>query len=79
MQTTQSGPTPAVISKATEAALISALTCIVLETMAYTPVKPIDGESYLPAELIAQAQQALAAYGLNIQRDRSMVAQGGAA
>ena len=79
MQTTPESSTPAVITKASEAALISALTCIVLETMAFTPVKPIDGDSFLPAELITQAQQALAAYGLRVQASMAMTTQGGAA
>lgn len=59
---------------ATEYALISTLACIVLETMDYSPAQRIDGDSFLPAALVEQAQQALAAYGHRIQPDKTMMA-----
>lgn len=59
---------------ATEYALISTLACIVLETMDYSPAQRIDGDSFLPAALVEQAQQALAAYGHRIQPDKAMMA-----
>lgn len=74
MQTTQ----PKQIT-ASEYALIAALTCVVLEAMDYSPAQRIDGDSYLPDRLIEQAQQALAAYGVRIQPDKALMAQGGAA
>lgn len=61
-----------------EQRLIDALACIVLETMDYSPAQRIN-ESFLPAELIEQAQQALDAYGMRILPDETMIAQGGAA
>lgn len=62
-----------------ESKLIKALRDIVAETMSYPPTRPIDGESYLPPELIEQAQKALALYGLDIERNSAMATQGGAA
>lgn len=59
-----------------EYALIAAVTCIVLETMDYSPAQRIDSESFLPASLIEQAQQALAAYGQRIQPCKAMMADG---
>ena len=58
---------------ATEYALLGTLACIVLETMDYSPVQRISGDSFLPAELIEQAQQALAAYGKRIQPCKAMM------
>jgi len=69
MPTTQPKPI-----SATEYALMGALACIVLETMDYSPAQRIDGDSFLPASLIEQAQQALAAYGHRIQPDKTMMA-----
>jgi len=69
MPTTQPKPI-----SATEYALMGALACIVLETMDYSPAQRIDGDSFLPASLIEQAQQALAAYGQRIQPDKKMMA-----
>jgi len=59
---------------ATEYALISTLACIVLETMDYSPAQRINGDSFLPAALVEQAQQALAAYGHRIQPCKAMMA-----
>lgn len=59
---------------ATEYALLGTLACIVLETMDYSPAQRLSADSYLPPQLIEQAQQALAAYGKRIQPDKSMMA-----
>jgi hypothetical protein len=59
--------------------LIKVLRSIVAETMAYPPVKPQDSESFLPADLVDQAQAALRLYGLDIDRNDAMDAAGGAA
>jgi len=70
-------PHPNQIS-ATEYALLGTLACIVLETMNYSPAQRIDSDSdsFLPASLIEQAQQALAAYGQCIQPCKAMMANG---
>lgn len=68
-------PHPNQIS-ATEYALLGTLACIVLETMNYSPAQRIDSDSFLPASLIEQAQQALAAYGQRIQPCKAMMANG---
>lgn len=49
-----------------ELLLIGALSAIVHETMDYSPVRPLSGSSYLPAELVEAAQAALDNYGLRI-------------
>lgn len=49
--------------------LIKALRAIVAETMAYPPVKPSSCESWLPPELVDQAQKALNLYNLDIDRN----------
>lgn len=49
-----------------ELELIKALRAIVVETMDYPPCSPWDGNSYLPAHLVANAQQALALYGARV-------------
>jgi hypothetical protein len=54
--------------------LIKALRAIVAETMAYPPCRPHDAESYLPPELIEQAQKALSWYGLDIECNPAMMA-----
>lgn len=59
---------------ATEYALLGTLACIVLETMDYSPAQRLSGESYLPPQLIEQAQQALAAYGKRIPPCKAMMA-----
>ncbi len=66
-------PHPGPIS-APEYALLSSLACIVLETMNYSPAQRINGDSFLPAILVEQAQQALAAYGHRIQPCKAMIA-----
>lgn len=48
---------------AREAVLLEALRQIVVETMAYPPVKPFSSDSYLPVRMIASAQYALSLYG----------------
>jgi hypothetical protein len=53
--------------------LIKALRAIVSETMAFPPVRPSSAESYLPPELITQAQDALKLYGLHIERNPDMM------
>ena len=59
-----------------ETALIRALRAIVAETMDYPPVRPTDGDSYLPPELVAQAQSALATYNLQLWSNPAMMACG---
>lgn len=61
-----------------EKALLNALTCIVLETMDFPPIRRYSSDSHLPADYVAHAQSALAAYGLRIEADPHMM-QGGAA
>lgn len=56
--------------------LIIALRAIMAETMAYPPVRPRSSESYLPPELITQAQDALKFYGLDIDANPAMMASG---
>lgn len=58
--------TPVTIS-GKEATLLHALQRIVSETMEYPLHKPHSAESYLPPDLIAEAQQALALYGCQIE------------
>jgi hypothetical protein len=50
-----------------EHALLEALERIVLEAMEYSPARPVDTSSYIPAPFIEAAQQALAAYGMRVQ------------
>ena len=50
-----------------EQMLLHALQDIVLETMAYPPIKPDSADSFLPADYIEFAQQALALYGRRIE------------
>lgn len=56
--------------------LIRVLRAIVAETMAYPPVRPSSAESYLPSELITQAQDALKLYGLHIDPNPEMMVSG---
>ena len=51
---------------AAELELIKALRAIVFETMDYPPCSPWSGDSYLPPQLVANAQQALALYGARV-------------
>lgn len=51
-----------------ERALLAALAAIVAETMDWPATTPISGDSYLPDELIEQAQNALEAYGIVLPR-----------
>ena len=44
-----------------QAAVLAALKAVVLETMAYPPVRPYSSDSYLPPHLVLAAQQAIAA------------------
>jgi hypothetical protein len=63
-----------------ELLLMSVLIAIVHETMDDSPVRPLSGSSYLPAELIEAAQVALAGYGLRISPEaHQRVEPGGAA
>ena len=55
-------------------ALLDALTAIVTETMDHRPAPVRLDDSYIPRELIEQAQQALAAYGLRVMPIASTVA-----
>lgn len=59
-----------------EYALIAVLTRIVIETMAYPPVRPYDDESFLPCKLVEDAQQCLGMYGLRIPANPDMQAPG---
>lgn len=40
--------------------LLAAIKAIVLETMGYSPVKPVSSDSYLPAQMISTALDAIA-------------------
>lgn len=54
------------------AALVAALSAIVLETMPYSPSRPRSSDSWLPSDLIEDAQQALElATGSRIGENRS--------
>lgn len=54
------------------AALVAALSAIVLETMPYAPSRPRSSDSWLPDDLIEDAQQALElATGSRIGENRS--------
>lgn len=55
------------VVSAREGALLATLKVIVLETMAYPPIKPFSADSYLPHGLVEAAQKALAAYGEAVQ------------
>lgn len=55
---------------AREYALIAALQRIVIETMDYPPVRPIDGDSHIPSDMLEQAQQALSLFGLRMAEVR---------
>ena len=57
-----------------EQALIDALQRIVLETMHYSPQRRLDADSYLPEEMVEDAQRALAGFGLRVQIDSEQVA-----
>lgn len=61
---------PTATLSAREYALICALQRIVLETMDYSPVRPIDGESHLPSDMVEQAQQTLSLFGLRVAEVR---------
>lgn len=61
-----------------ELLLIGVLRAIVAETMAYPPSRPNDADSYLPPELITQAQDALKLYRLDIERNPAMIVGGAA-
>ena len=50
--------------------LIAVLSAIVHETMAYPPVRPGSDDSFLPADLVEQAQKVLGTYGLRIKPAR---------
>ncbi len=52
---------------ARERVLLAAMKAIVLETMAYPPIKPFSADSYLPPDFVEAAQKALAAYGEAVQ------------
>lgn len=56
-----------------EATLLHALRRIVVETMAYPPCRPTSSDSYLPPDLIAEAQQALALYGCQIEANHEVM------
>lgn len=68
-------PTPIKNITGFELDLIKALRAIVAETMDYPPCRPSD-DSYLPAHLIKQAQDALKLYGCNIEPNPAMMASG---
>lgn len=55
---------------AREYALIAALQRIVIETMDYPSVRPTDGDSHIPADMLEQAQQALSLFGLRVREAR---------
>lgn len=57
-----------------EQRLITALRAMVIETMAYPPVRPYDSESHCPDRLIADAQDALDAYGMRVPHNVAMMA-----
>lgn len=61
-----------------EYAVIAILQRIVMETMDFPPSPSYDSESYLPAHLIEQAQQALGEYGVRVQPNPAMMAERGA-
>jgi len=50
-----------------EITLAEALERIVLEAMDYTPVRRLDGDSYLPSFMVNQAQAALATCGMRVK------------
>ena len=50
-----------------ESALLEALERIVLETLYYSPVRPMDSESHLPEHLVQAANKALAAFGMDVK------------
>lgn len=56
-----------------ESALIVALRLIVLETMHFSPSR-CASDSYLPEDVVEQAQKALSLYGLRIESDPAMMA-----
>lgn len=56
---------------AREYALIAALQRIVLETMPHSPLRPSDGDSHIPADMLEQAQGALSLFGLQVAEVRS--------
>lgn len=55
-----------------EQRLVQALRAIVLETMEYSPIPHLDYDSFLPSELIRAAQDALGAYGANVEPSVAM-------
>lgn len=50
-----------------EYALIAVLQRIVMETMPYPPTQPTDSNSYLPGQLIEDAQSVLADYKCRVE------------
>ena len=57
-----------------EQALLEALQRIVLETMYYSPVRPMDGDSYLPEHMVVAANKALAVFGLDVKPTQEVAA-----
>jgi len=55
-----------------EYALIAVLTRIVMETMPYPPAKPLSADSYLPPDLIEDAQRVLADYAARVMPNAAM-------
>jgi len=58
---------PTKIISEREQALIEILHAIVVETMDYPPIRPINPDSFLPAGYVAEAQKALKSYGRNVK------------
>jgi hypothetical protein len=61
-----------------EYALIAVLTRIVIETMHFSPAPRYDSDSFLPEQLLEDAQRVLNEYGARVQPDPSMMAGGAA-
>jgi hypothetical protein len=59
-------PAPMHISTRGEFACLSVLHAIVLETMECSPISHKSSDSYLPPDLITEAQHALDLYGLRV-------------
>ncbi|MBC7619105.1 MAG: hypothetical protein H7293_08980 [Candidatus Saccharibacteria bacterium] len=66
-------PQPQIVISGNECTLLHALRCIVTETMAYPPCRPVSTDSYLPPDLIEIAQRALAIYGHQVKPNDLML------
>lgn len=56
---------------AREFALVAVLHRIVIETMDFPPTKAVSACSYLPGEMLEQAQKTLSLFGLRVREVRS--------